>query len=193
VCEANYDVARAQYLMAVEAKNKDLSKAKDALAKSTCPPAKTTKLQAAIAKAEKGEQAVEAAPKDDDEKPKGPDMATVHKGLSNTGNAEARKGAARQMVAFGAEAVPYLIPLVNGDGDLGVRTAVAKALGAIGAPAAKACAQLAKEIADSGERMVLPIESGGKKATAEDEMKRFSREKELQAACREARAKIGCK
>ena len=191
-CEASYHVVRAHYLMAVEAKSKDLSKAKEALAKTSCPPATMAKLQAAIAKAEKGEQVAEAAPREEEEKPKGPDLGTLVRNLDSP-NPDVARAAARQMVAFGADAVPYLVPKVNTHGDLGVRAAVAKALGAIGAPAAKACTALANEIAGSSERMVLPIEAGGKKPSAEEEMKRFSREKELQAACREARAKIGCK
>jgi tetratricopeptide (TPR) repeat protein len=191
-CEASFHIVRAHYMMAVDAKSKDLSKAKEALAKASClPQATTAKLQAAIARAEKGEQVAAVAHDEDDDKPKGPDLGTLVRNLDSP-NPDARRGVARQMVALGADAVPYLIAKINTDPDLGVRAAVAKALGAIGAPAMKACAQLAKEIADSGERMVLPV-NPAKKISAEEEMKTFSREKELQAACREARAKIGCK
>jgi HEAT repeat protein len=96
------------------------------------------------------------------------------------------------MVPAGTEAVQYLLPVVNTDADVGVRTAVAKALGAIGAPAAKACPLLQTEINASAERVVLPVDTG-KKVSAADDMARINREKELQAACREARAKIGCR
>jgi tetratricopeptide (TPR) repeat protein len=196
-CEATYTTAWAYNQMAVDTKSKDVTKAKQALeqAQKCLPQAdpRPAKLAAAIAKTEKGEMIAEAPPAPDiDDKPKGPDLPTVHRELTST-NPESRRAACRKMVAFGADAVPYLLPMISGDNDLGVRAAVAKALGAIGAPAAKACPLLATEISASSERMVLPTDSGGKKLTAEQEGQRFVREKDLQAACREARTKLGCK
>jgi len=191
-CDATLTTALVYIQMAADTKSKDLSKAKlftDKAAACGVPAATITKLKAFIAQAEKGEADAKAAEVDD--KPKGPDLATVVANLRSP-NAETRRGAARQSAVFGAEAVPYLLPLINSDAALGVRTAVAKALGAIGAPAAKACGQLATEISSSGDRVVLP-QDGGKKMSASEEMARINLEKDLQAACREARAKIGCK
>jgi tetratricopeptide (TPR) repeat protein len=193
-CEATLTIAWVYVQMAIDTKSPDLSKAKAHVDKAAqCLPAgdpRPAKFRAAIAQAEKG---VAAPPKDIDvdEKPKGPDLPSVVAEL-RSGNPEARRGAARKMVIFGEDAVQYLLPMLNSDNDLGVRTAVAKALGTIGAPAAKACTYLMQEFSASGERMVLPIPSGGKKPTAEEEAARFDREKQVQAACKEARAKIGC-
>lgn len=191
-CEAAATTAWVYVAMAQETKSKDLSKAKHFTEKTAaCVPAGNTqpaKLRAAIAKAEKGEQA--EAPKVEEE-PKGPDLNRLVQD-SQSGNAGTRRAAFRQMASFGAEAVPYLLPYLGTDPDVGVRTAIAKALGAIGAPASKACPQLATEMSSSADRAV-GLQDTGKKLTAAQEMARINLERDLQSAGREARTKIGCK
>jgi HEAT repeat protein len=146
------------------------------------------KLAKALEQAARGEVAEQTEV--EEKQPRGPDIVTVHAKLS--GGPEVRRAGAREMVSFGAEAVKYLLPMLNTDADIGVRTAVAKALGAIGAPAASACTHLGTEIEASAQRVVFPVDTG-KKVSAADDMARVNREKELQAACREARARIGCR
>lgn len=191
-CEALITAAAVHIQLASEAKNKDVTGAKAALAQAkTCQSGdpRLAKLEKALEQVERGEVAEQTEV--EEKQPRGPDIATVHAKLVSP-KAEVRRAGAREMVTFGADAVQYLLPMLNTDSDIGVRTAVAKALGAIGAPAARACSHLQTEMNSSAERVVLPVDTGKKVSAAED-MARINREKELQAACREARAKIGCR
>jgi tetratricopeptide (TPR) repeat protein len=147
------------------------------------------KLQARIERFRKGDVA-KRREEEPTPKPAGPDFATVVAGLSSKNPGE-RSRNARLCAQFGADCVPYLRPMINNDAELAVRADVARALGAIGASAATACGELAKEMADSAERMVLPRDQT--KRSAEEEAKRFGREQVVHGACRDARAKIGCK
>jgi tetratricopeptide (TPR) repeat protein len=180
--------------MAQETKNKEiLAKAEAALAKAQAglgSDPRPAKLRANIERFKKGEAVQQQKEELEKQEARGPDLGTCARNLQ-AGDAGTRSRAARECASLGAELVPYLLPLINSDPELATRAAVARALGAIGAPAAKACGQLQNEITASAERMVLPPDP--KKTSSEDEVKRFGREQAVQSAAREARGKIGCR
>ena len=198
--EAHFMRGASLVKIAQDIKNKDAAKTRDALlsqAEASMKDAvsagiaasdpRLVRLQAEIDRIRKGGS---ATPPPESPKPPGPDFATVVAGLKDP-NPGVRSRNARLCAQFGADCVPYLRPMINNDAELAVRADVARALGAIGAPAAAACGELAKEMADSAERMVLPRDQT--KRSAEEEAKRFGREQVVHGACRDARLKIGCK
>jgi tetratricopeptide (TPR) repeat protein len=192
-CEALVTQAAVHIQVVAEAKVKDATAARqaiDAVRASCANDPRIARLEEGLKNAMT--DGVAAPPVDGEPKPTGPTLGDVVAELRSP-TARVRTAGARKMAAFGAEAVPYLVPVINTDSDVGVRTAVAKALGAIGAAASSACGPLQKEIADSNERVVLPPPSSGKPPTAEEESQRFARERALQNACKEGRARIGCK
>jgi tetratricopeptide (TPR) repeat protein len=193
--EAHFMRAVSSLALAQDTKNKALLAQVEAAVKDAAaaglPPAdpRLARLQASLDRFRKGD--VAQRPADEPrEKPSGPDFPTVVAALKDA-NPGVRGRAARQCAQFGADCVPYLRPMVNNDPELAVRADVARALGAVGSAAAPACGELAKEMTESAERMVLPRDQT--KRSAEEEAKRFGREQVVQSACREARAKIGCK
>jgi tetratricopeptide (TPR) repeat protein len=189
-CEVHFLTTLVHYQVAVDAKSKDLSKAEQAVEKAAAcaaGDARITRLRAAIAKAKVGEIAEPQQAIDD--KPKGPDLGTVARNLGSQ-DAGARRTAARECAAVGAECAPYLVPMVGRERDLSVKVAVIKSLASMGAAAKPACGPLQAEITASAERMVLPVDSA--KVSSEDEAKRFAREQEVQNAARGTIAKV-CK
>jgi hypothetical protein len=95
-----------------------------------------------------------------------------------------RAKSARQMAAVGAPAVEYLTPVLTSDGSLIVRTAAAKALGAIGGAAKSACPYLQQEAEKSRNRVMLPAQGVNMK------VEEMMAERDLQEACAEASRKI---
>jgi tetratricopeptide (TPR) repeat protein len=191
-CEALVTTSAAQIQKVAEATTKEMTAARQALetVRGECPKdPRLVRLAKALEKVAIGEK---AETPDDDPRPPVPDMSRVVAELRGPG-ADVRRAAARRMVVFGADAVPYLRPVLNTDPDLGVRMAVAKALGAIGAPAVETCVPLQTEVAASNERIVLPTLAAGKRLTAAEEFQQLQLEKDLQAACKDARARIRCK
>jgi tetratricopeptide (TPR) repeat protein len=188
--EANLGSAWSQYFATVEAKSKDMAKTQEAYAKAkaTLPASdpRPARLLSSIERYLKAGQAEDKPVKVErqaaEEKP---DLgAVVRQAAGSAGSA--RAAAVRSLGGFGAEAVQYLVPYLS-DSSLRVRTSAAKALGAVGAPAASAVRFLQDQGDKSRERVMLP--PAGVKVTAEDMMA----ERELQDACQEAVRKINGK
>jgi tetratricopeptide (TPR) repeat protein len=187
--EASLASAWSEYWATVDAKSKDMSKARLAADKAkaklgTADP-RPARLVASIERFEKAGQAEERTVKVERTQEDKPDLATLVQ-KATSGPASGRALAIRGMGSLGAEAVPYLIQYLQ-DGNLHVRTAAAKSLGAVGAPASKAVTYLQQEGDKSRERVMLP--AAGTTMKAEDVLA----ERELQEACQEAVRKISGK
>jgi superkiller protein 3 len=186
--EANLAIAWSQYWSTVDAKSKDMAKAQEAYtkAKASLPASdpRPAKLLNSIERYVKAGQTEDVktvkVERTVEEKP---DLSTlVPKAAAGQPPAQ-RVAAIRTMGSLGGDAVQYLLPYLS-DSNLRVRTAAAKSLGAVGAPAAKAVTYLQQEADKSRERVMLP--PAGVTPKAED----ILAERELQEACLEAVHKI---
>lgn len=186
---ANYGIASATLQSTVAAKSKDTAAARKALetAAASLPAGdpNIAKLKASLDRYEKAGEAVpEQRPQQPaDERDKGPDLPTLVAALRGP-NCAGRAKAGRELAGVGAPAVEYLTPVLTSDNCLMARTAAAKALGAIGAPAKSACRYFELEAEKSRGRVMLPAQGVTMKA---DEM---MAERDLQDACMDASRKI---
>jgi tetratricopeptide (TPR) repeat protein len=184
---ASLGIAWSQYWATVGAKSKDTSKVRAAIEKAAAAlPAgdpSIKKLTASVERYEKAGETVEAPKPQAVAEDSGPDLGKLV-GELRSGNAGTRVKAARQMSALGAPAVEYLTPVLTSDANLAVRTAAAKALGAIGGAAKSACPYLQQEAEKSRNRVMLPAQGVNMKA---EEM---MAERDLQEACVDASRKI---
>lgn len=185
--EANLASAWCQYWATVDAKSKDMTKARQAFdkAKQSLPAndPRPGKLLASIDRFEKAGQAEERSVKVEKTPEEKPDLATVV-AQANAANGPAKVAAIRAMGSFGADAVQYLVDYLIRDPSLRVRTAAARSLGTVGAPAQKAVTYLQQKMNESREFIMLP--PAGVKVTAEDVVAH----RELQEACQEAIRRI---
>jgi tetratricopeptide (TPR) repeat protein len=117
------------------------------------------------------------------------DLAALYKEAIG-GSEGARVRAIRKMVCAGDDAVKYLVSYL-GDSSLAIKTAGAKALTGVGAPAREACPQLTAQIEEVQNKSFLGDTK--KNLSSEDEAKVMLRRREFVDAAREAKAKIGCK
>jgi tetratricopeptide (TPR) repeat protein len=186
---AKYGIASATFQATVATKSKDTAAVRQAVdAAAAALPAgdpNIVKLKTSLERYEKAGEAVavEHQQQPVEEHEKGPDLGALAQDLSSN-SAATRAKAARQLGGLGAPAVEYLTPVLTRDNSLIVRTAAAKALGAIGGAAKSACPYLQQESDKSRNRVMLPAQGVTMKG---DEM---MAERELQEACMDASRKI---
>jgi tetratricopeptide (TPR) repeat protein len=117
------------------------------------------------------------------------DLAALYKEASG-GSEGTRVRAIRKMVCAGDDAVKYLVSYL-GDSSLPIKTAGAKALTGVGAPAREACPQLTSQMTDVQKASFLG--PANKRMSSGDEAKLMRLQGDFVDAAREAKAKIGCK
>jgi tetratricopeptide (TPR) repeat protein len=117
------------------------------------------------------------------------DLAALYKD-AGSGPDIKRQSAIRKMVCAGADAVKYLVQNL-GDASFPVRTAAARALTGIGAPAKEACTELGRQMEIVQKDSALG--DVNKKQSSEEEAKRMLLQRDFLEASRVAREKIGCK
>jgi tetratricopeptide (TPR) repeat protein len=139
-------------------------------------------LKTQIDRVEKG-LAAEAAAEEEEAAPpvqRGPDVPSLTQTLLYSRDTNARVRAARQLVPFGAAAVPSLINALREEQP--VREAAVAALGAIGPPAKSAVPHL---------RQILSTREHEKTFMTKEEMQQAMREEDFRKAVRDAILKIG--
>jgi tetratricopeptide (TPR) repeat protein len=163
---------------------KEADKAQEYYDKGSAAGRSDARLKTNIERLRKGLEAEQAALEAPPPPPRveRPDPSTLSNTLTGSRDANARRKAARDLAAFGSDAVPALVAAVKGDSDWSVREAAATSLGAIG-PRASAAIPSLMFILNSNRAVDSTIMS-------KEQMAESMREEDFRKALRNAVQKI---